>query len=557
MDGQVMPGGIAGGMPPQAAPQMPPQGAIPPQAGGLGGAPQMPQDADLQTRLNKLITMFQSPGVDVDRLKLLGEIDSTSKLLRTQQNMQQQMAVMQGQRAMAQGPIANQVVSQATQQLDRGLGSQQYGYAGGGLVAFAGGGGTEIEQILAKGPYERTPEDNQKLRDAGYETTQRALGPAGNPISVLDRFLSQYIDAPKAPPAEPVDELARLRALQGPGQNDELARLKALSAPSAPPAAARPAPRPGAGAPAAARPAAAPAKDDYLARLAEQKKAIEDMYKQETFVSPELVEARKQEAAARDAASGTRKSILERQLADLAEQKAALKQMGETRGIDNTNLLLALASGAQGRTLGQALSGAAGAGLTQRNLEEKQRQDMQDKIRAQQLGIDQATLAKMDYDAATKQLAVAEATGDRKTIVEAQKNKFAAQGKLLDYEQKERHSELAAATQLKAAGIQAAAAASRQDLAERKLALQTMKQDPEYKGVADALATAMKSAAVIKSPVTQQQLRDAQAAAARLAAKYGVTPDMFGVGSETPGASPGAAGQPMVYDWNKISAPKS
>lgn len=82
------------------------------------------------------------------------------------------------------------------QPMDRGLGAIDAGrmeypqFAGGGIVAFEGGGSveSEVQRILEKSPYDRTPEENEILRAAGRQLSRRTLSEDSG-IAKLDRFL--------------------------------------------------------------------------------------------------------------------------------------------------------------------------------------------------------------------------------------------------------------------------------------------------------------------------------------------------------------------------------
>lgn len=73
-------------------------------------------------------------------------------------------------------------------------------FADGGIVAFADGGDVEryngatgsltgdIQKILQKSPYERTPQDNAMLMQAGYNVQSRTLGPDSS-VAGVNEFL--------------------------------------------------------------------------------------------------------------------------------------------------------------------------------------------------------------------------------------------------------------------------------------------------------------------------------------------------------------------------------
>jgi hypothetical protein len=162
---------------------MPQQGAPTPQA-MVGPLTQM--------HLQQLTQMMLNPRPEGPPLyAVLTAITEKQKQAQAQAAIQRQMAMAQGQQAAQQPPIAQQVLAQA-QQMQGGEEQPSMtgqGYAGGGAVAFQYGGETEIQRILKKGPYERTPEENEKLRAAGIELTSRKFA-APSYSSGIDEVLA-------------------------------------------------------------------------------------------------------------------------------------------------------------------------------------------------------------------------------------------------------------------------------------------------------------------------------------------------------------------------------
>lgn len=98
-------------------------------------------------------------------------------------------ASMRGQQAMQQAAgapttLADAIMSRPVMAAHGGI---MQGYAGGGAVAFGGGGNPTVEQILKKAPSARTPEENEILRASGVEVTRRALPEGG--VSAVNKML--------------------------------------------------------------------------------------------------------------------------------------------------------------------------------------------------------------------------------------------------------------------------------------------------------------------------------------------------------------------------------
>lgn len=580
MNGQMMPGGIAGGQPqqppqapqaaPQPAPQMPPMGGGMPQMGGLGAmTPPMPQDQDLQTRLNKLMMMFQNPNIEVDRLKLLGEIDSTSKLLRGQQAMQQQMAMLQGQQAMAQGPVANQVLSQA-QQLSQGIGAQNHEYAGGGLVAFAEGSGPlGVQQTFGYAPlYDEgrkygivlSPYDSDEARAAKIERIKklrefdqymeknRAEIPGSSVDTAAKNLVAGYQDPNRAPRLDAPAGLAALR----PSANDMLPPM---------PGGARPAARPPV--PTAARAPMGPPRTTDADRMAAlepeyeaQSKRMQEFYQKQGQVDPEL-------ARLRQSAYELSETAAQRRETDRQAALQAAREQIEAPLIGNQEALLRMAGALGGaKRLGEGLSAAAGAAGAVRGEQRKAYEAAQKVSREEQVAIDTLKQALADKR-------VADRSGDVDRIRNAELNVEQAKSALLD----------------KRFGIRKEVAAEADKAEQRRVAEITALAHQRQADAAMLSAQNRGAAASQITPYQMAQLRDkaidnlskdmpALIAKARMqASKTGQAFDeqtfrdslikqeiarIMGqpVPYDTPGASPGAAGQ-TVYDFHKIVAPKS
>lgn len=480
-----------------------------------------------QTPINVLQQAVLGQVPSIQPASALGELNNRVKTAQMQQAAMGQNAMQQNAMQQQQPPVAASVLQAA-----QGIDHPGYGFAGGGIVAFADGGpsfGYAPEYELARkygiviSPYD-SPEVRQQKLDQAKQLAAFDAQPKGEIPNeyAIRNMVAGYTDPNRA----------------------------RLDAPTPSPAAAPTggiasvAPRPQA----APRPQGGPAtpQDDFMQQLKAQRDTEQGLLQQAGTLSPELIKAREDYEKSRVAGSAMRKSVEERRMAELNKlQEEAEKQKGVSP-LDNPALLAALAGGAQGKTLGAVLSGAAGAGGAEYTRQQKEARDVQDKLRAERMGVDQLTLARMDYDAATQQAKVAELTGDRDKMMAAQIKMAEAQRHLLDVQQRYVQAKEHNVTQLKAAEIGAAAKGAAQDIAERKLALASMRQDPEFAAITKELTEATKQAAQIKSTVTQERLLKAQQAAVALARKHGATPqDIVGVSSDTSGASPGAQADPL------------
>ena len=125
-------------------------------------------------------------------IQLLARIDDVRKQDQARAAVQGQLAQQQAQQQ--QGTVANETLMQAAQaaqpqQMPGMQGMPVRRMATGGIVALQQGGDPEVQRILAKPPYQRTQEENAKLEAAGIPLVQRNLGPSGNWIERLNRFL--------------------------------------------------------------------------------------------------------------------------------------------------------------------------------------------------------------------------------------------------------------------------------------------------------------------------------------------------------------------------------
>jgi hypothetical protein len=106
-----------------------------------------------------------------------------------------------------------------------------------------------------------------------------------------------------------------------------------------------------------------------------------------------------------------------------------------------------------------------------------------------------------------------------------------------------REGELNRANALRVEGIRAATREGAGDIAQKRLALQQLKADPEYTAAMNKIKELSKAAGLSSSPTIQTAFRTAQQEAAAIAKRYGLTPqDIGAAGGDT--AAP--AGQRVV-----------
>jgi hypothetical protein len=103
--------------------------------------------------------------------------------------------------------------------------------------------------------------------------------------------------------------------------------------------------------------------------------------------------------------------------------------------------------------------------------------------------------------------------------------------------------ELNRANALKVEGIRAATREGAGDIAQKRLALQQLKADPEYTAAMNKIKELSKAAGLSSSPTIQTAFRAAQQEAATIARRYGLTPQDIGA---TGGDTAAPAGQRIV-----------
>lgn len=566
MQGGPMQGPMPGQAPMQQMPGMMPQQGAPTPGAMTGSLKNMP--------LEQLKMLYQNPQPGSPPLwAVISALAEKQKEAQAMQAAQGQQVMAQNQQMQQQPPVAAQVMQAAEQMAPQG-------YAGGGAVAFTNGGDVEIQRILKKGPYERTPEENEILRAAGVEVTRRTVPEGG--VSAFNRLLeSPFLrraftgDAYKLSP----EELAKRndtgatteRIFRGLGGNQFVEPTPASTptggaiagtrqgksgiadidigpsmAPVAPPM--QPARRP----PTGNKP---PAMSQGLGSFVEQTgtpapdalsdiesggirdiKALQDVLAKQGTTDPELMKLR-------EAAYKSSQDIAARRERD----RQAMLEAGQKQYEDISDLIIGAAGGARGKTFGEVLSGAVGGAGAARTAKRAEFQKVKDAARQEQNAIDQLNQALADKRVADRSGDVSKIEAANRAVAEAQlkvtdlrsgiQKERALQA---DREEQRKIAREQMANQLKVAQVGAAAKEGAAGLAEQRLALQAMRADPNYAAIVKELTEAKKLAGLSSSPTMQARLRAAEKAARDLATSYGVTPGMMGMGGA---GAPAPAGE--------------
>jgi hypothetical protein len=370
--------------------------------------------------LDQLTQLMLNPRPDGPPLyAVISAITKQQEQAKVKADMQRQMAMAQGQQAAQQPPIAQQVLAQAQQMqaeepVMAAYGGEMHGYAGGGAVAFGGGGNPEIEQILKKSPMMRTPEENEKLRAAGIGLERRQSAPEGSGVDRVNRYLKGIFGDPTPVSySSGIDEV--LAAERGRKPTAMTSQQMEMATQSAPVAAPRPpgATRPGTGIaqgqnrPQQQQPAMSqglgglmsaveqtgtPAPDRFAQLEADaraQSEGLQKILASQGQVDPRIVAARK------EAADFAQKSLAEREKRATGALEAA--GMPLSQGLINNQEALLRIAGAFGSGKRFAQSAAAAAreaggirGEQRKAFETAQRenrleQDALDKLRQAQL----------------------------------------------------------------------------------------------------------------------------------------------------------------------------
>ena len=396
-----------------------------------------------------------------------------------------------------------------------GIGSQPYGYAGGGLVAFGYGGETEEEPLTIEDLLAANLEDIQADEFAGFTPDSIA--------SVTDQLR-----------VEDVPRLNRIRELERqitelqqrspsnarlPGLITELNALKASAAPAA-------------AAPAAARPSAAPtaAPTAALAAAAARPPAVRPPADTPPAGAPtvpagipadiaEYMKAANAGIAGMEGRGKVTPEELQLREALFAAQQAERQQpveYKEPEGLTTREMLqLASFDPTKGKWMGSLAEKAAGV------------------MSAREAKAEEAKKANREIDAANRKLNTALAqqrlaysVGDRQTREAADQAvlnaRIALREKVIEFGFKSSDTE---SRRISAEAARAAAnrATSNDGTNQQRLAIQRMKADPGYKGVQEALLNAQKAAAAAPTNTAlQEKLRKAQADAITLMRRYGV-----------------------------------
>lgn len=501
-----------------AAPPMPP---VPTQPGGIAPLP--------------------------DRLKQLIEESRIVKQINAKHAMEGQQAGAQ----MARG------LPTVREQIDRALGATPYGFAGGGIVAFADGGLTdedleglgEEDAFLDKPLYDMLLDYVRGLRSGSAEA------PAGPREPLIDRAIRAM--GGNVPVSEPRPG-AEARALRGapteattptlPAYLDESRRRDVLPA-VRPAAAAQPVARPAASAtpPAATQSPPATRPDglgDAFNALRQQQNILADLVKSQGTTPDEVLEARRQY----DTATA---GMLKGEEDALAEMEAAAQ-----RGMfDNPEILAGILAGMQGTDrLGETLLGAATGAARGRASQKKA------------IAEAKKDLNKLRRDLAMKQaeLQLARKEGDvnraRAAAVEVQKIKVAIEDKAVEERRRERQLDI----QEQVANAQMTAAQQRgearteltanQRATLRDRAADNVAKDPQTNlAVIRAQAEAKRQGIPFDAQAFREQLIERQYQQLLAAAEGRTLPATSGASVTTPGAAPALspADQALIEKYSR------
>lgn len=426
--------GQQGPMPGQA-PMQPMQGMMPQQGAPTPGA----MTGSLKNMpLDQLKMLYQNPQAGSPPLwAVISALAEKQKEAQAMQAAQGQQAMAQNAQMQQQPPVAAQVMQAADQMKDpvmAAYGGEMHGYAGGGAVSFQKGGDTEVERILKKGPYERTPEENEILRAAGIGVTRQQGLPEGGFLSRINKGLESLIGRTAPVPEETASY-------------DHEGRMGLTSKPVPPaPAPMQPARRP----PAGNKPptmsqglgglmsgveqTGTPAPDtlsDIEAGGIRDIKAMQDVIRQQGAVDPRLAELR-------EAAYKSSQGIAERRERDRQAMLEAAQKTSSASLFDNQEALLRMAGALGGaKRFGEGLSKVAGEAGAIKGEQRKELQRVQGLAREEQNAIDQLNQALADKR-------VADMTGDVSQRRQADLEVAKAQLKVTDLRsgiQKERATE--------------------------------------------------------------------------------------------------------------------
>lgn len=509
----------------------------------------------------------------------LAALNEQVKSAELDQAAQAQMAMQQAQMLQGEPPIRDQVVQKAAMLgLDRGIGGQNYGYAGGGIVAFQKGGITDTEKAtlvqmgvpaaeidaavaqgfsfddIRRGDHKvaqtqpvKPPSFLERIRaqHEGDRTSEMVMGgirrlAAGQPLvegplvdkPLVDKLADIFRSAPSAPPAEAAvdDDLARVSRRQmliptAPAPAPDTARslgreAAAKTRPTVPP------------------PVSAPAVDPYAEYMTRRSAELEAAGKP----TAEVVRARQAEDAAREEAFKKREAIADRLRREAEEQRGRLSSY-EREPIDTTEALLNLAAAFGGtKTFAEGIGKGAQTVTAMRQQRRKEAQEMRKELLQRQTALDELDRVNADLVVTNRALETARTTGDAEAVRKASEARTALLKEKADLQRalsKEKSEAELRGAQAEQARATAGYMGRRDDGSEGggkadRTAATLMRADPRYQSIQKELTDARQMAGISRSPAAQQRLEKAEKAAVDLAAEYGIK--IGGASGATPGA---------------------
>lgn len=383
----------------------------------------------------------------------LGEINRRNEAAKLRETQQGQAAMGANAQQQQQPPVAQQVMQAAMQPMDQGIGSipTRQNYANGGIVAFADGGSPEdddffSEQVNTGGaspiPY-HTPKpsaERDRLNSIPADVLRYITEAITGPKFLGDPRLSYNMQSAKEATVKGKED-TRQQAAQEAFRRGELPQNNTASPPagiaSLAPVKRAPAQQGGILRPQVSPPVAPPAvaPEDEIDKLFKSNvtnlsRNIGTDYSTNSKPTPEVLAAQQAVNSQHGEDTVFRKAIADK-MAGRAKLLEDELNANKTKSLfDNPEFLGALASGAKGKTFGDVLSGAAGAGGKELSRQGAvTREDRQFLMRTQDLA-DQARIAQLDYQAAGKGLILAQATNNQALIMAATKERDAALGRL-------------------------------------------------------------------------------------------------------------------------------
>lgn len=400
----------------QGTPSIPQEFEPKAQGGVTGGI--APDLGGLDRRTLAMAVLGQVPGVEP--AAALGRLN---KLVETEK-MQQAMA---GQRAMAQQaqqaqqpPVAQQVLMQA---LHSGIGAHPQQFAEGGVVGYFGGGS------IGYGFADPVAAAEAMALDELRVGRQRELNQLAYPPDAqeLQRLGMKYgiVLSPYASPEERTQKIKEIRGRVAAEQAMATNRAEipvdpaliksppprvrpdeALAAMPAVAPVARPTARSTTAKAAPTAPTAPTARDE----LADANKAYIEAISKAGTTPQDEIDARAELRKRLEEIQQTRLSRQEKLEADLAERRAAMGQ--RPSGFQDPEFLLRLAAGMGGtKTLGQALTGAAGAAGEYAGQRRKEGVEAEREMRREQMDLMKLREANEDLKTALYEKDLAYASG--------------------------------------------------------------------------------------------------------------------------------------------------